>query len=98
MNDILYLILLTYSLFSLLAFFFLLFTCLPDITISFRFFLDWCELFKVVVMILFPISTLLFFLLTFFLILITKFIDFSLDCYPFRSNKKCKNKINLDKK
>lgn len=97
MNDILYLILLTYSLFSLLAFFFLLTTCLPDIIISFRFFLDWCELFKVVIMFLFPISTLVFFLLTFLSILFTKFLDFSLNCYPFRSNKKDKNKINLDK-
>lgn len=95
MNDVLYLILLTYSLFSFLAFFFLLTTCLPDISISFRFFLDYCELFKVVIMVLFPISTLVFFLLTFFLVLTTKFIDFSLNCYPFRS--KSNKKINLDK-
>lgn len=98
MNDLLYFILIGYAFCSVLVFLFLMITCLPDISVSFRFFLDYCELFKVIVMILFPISTLAFFLLTFLSILLIKLLDFSLDCYPFRSNKKCKNKINLDKK
>lgn len=96
MNYLLHSFLFTYAIYSVLAFLFLMFTCLPDISVSFRFFLDYCELFKVGVMVLFPISTLLFFLVSFLFILINKFLDFSFNYYPFRS--KDKNKINLDKK